>query len=520
MERSDYKMKRKRKRGRKSYINLSHAEDITGKKRPSTGTRGRTKGKKADLFAEEEKKDYLIGQEENTIPETDAGIVDSGLNVENEDVVSPQDKEENKFAVIHEARMEKKRRRKTKAIILSVAISVFAVIIVLGSVLWSVVSGILTGYDGKDGEYEMVDEIAEAEKGTGKMTFVIAGVDKVAGITDTIMVGCYDFDNDVVNIISIPRDTRMYIANKYQKINSAYAIKKNGVKKGMNGTIEAIKRLTGVPEINHYIEFNTQAFRDTIDALDGVDFNVPRNMFYEDPEQGLYINLKKGEQHLDGKKAEQLVRFRGYPMGDIDRVKVQQDFVKAVAEQKLNVGIIEKVPELFGVVGESLRTDLEMSDIVKYTYNLADLKPENIHLHNLPGWPNDTDYGASYWIADINGIKALMKETFGCDSTGATIHSADGSSALMDTKKTPTPSPEVSESPKPSTSPKPTATSKPTVSPKPASTSKPTASPKVTASPTLSPKPTKSPEATKTPAPTKKPEVTKSPGGIKRPSAN
>ena len=288
----------------------------------------------------------------------------------------------------------------------------------------------------------------------------------------------------------------------------------------MNGTIEAIKRLTGVPEINHYIEFNTQAFRDTIDALDGVDFNVPRNMFYEDPEQGLYINLKKGEQHLDGKKAEQLVRFRGYPMGDIDRVKVLQDFVKAVAEQKLNVGIIEKVPELFGVVGESLRTDLEMSDIVKYTYNLADLKPENIHLHNLPGWPNDTDYGASYWIADINGIKALMKETFGCDSTGATIHSADGSSALMDTKKTPTPSPEVSESPKPSTSPKPTATSKPTVSPKPASTSKPTASPKVTASPTLSPKPTKSPEATKTPAPTKKPEVTKSPGGIKRPSAN
>lgn len=391
--------------------------------------------------------------------------------------------------------------------IMSVAIAVFIAICLLAPPLVQFIKsggGILKGYDGTDGEFEKV-ETEEMKKGTGRFTFVIAGVDKVAGATDTIMIGCYDLDKNEINIISIPRDTRMYIGSKYQKINTAYGIRKNGVKKGMNGTIEAVKRLTGVTEVNHYVEFNLEAFRDTIDALGGVEFDVPRNMVYRDPEQGLNINLKKGRQILDGDKAEQLVRYRNYPMGDIDRVKVQQDFLKAVAEQKLNIGIVEKVPGLFEVVGENIRTDLELDDVIKYTYNLKDLKAENVHLYSLPGYANDTDYGASYWIADMNGVKKMVNEIFDCDASGATIHSADGSSALIDQKRTPSPSPTVS--------PKVTATTKPTATPK--VTVKPTVTPKVTSG-TATAKPSATPSAT----PTKKPEATKTPGGIKRPSAN
>lgn len=388
--------------------------------------------------------------------------------------------------------------------IMSVAIAVFVAIYLLAPYIVDFLrtgGGMLKGYDGTDGEFEKV-ETENIEKGTGKFTFVIAGVDRVAGATDTIMIGCYDLDKNEVNIISIPRDTRMYIANKYRKINTAYGIRKNGVKRGMNGTIEAVKRLTGVTEVNHYVEFDLQAFRDTIDALGGVDFDVPQNMYYNDGEQGLHINLKKGMQHLNGDKAEQLVRFRNYPMGDIDRVKVQQDFIKAIAEQKLNIGIVEKAPELFGVVKENIRTDLYLDDIMKYTYNLKDLKAENVHLYSLPGHANDTDYGASYWIADIDEVKKMVSETFECDASGATIHSADGSSALMDQKKTPSPSP--------TTSPKATETAKPTKTPK--ATVKPTQTPKTTA--------TTKPETTSTATPTKSPESTQTPGGIKRPSAN
>ncbi len=410
-------------------------------------------------------------------------------------------------------RRPKKTFFTTKRItIMSVAIVVFVSLYLLAPYIVEFCrtgGGMLKGYDGTDGEFEKV-ETAEIEKGTGKFTFVIAGVDKVAGATDTIMIGCYNLDENEINIISVPRDTRMYIGSKYQKINAAYGIKKNGVKKGMNGTIEAVKRLTGVQEVNHYVEFNLKAFRDTIDALGGVDFDVPRNMYHKDEGQDLLINLKAGMQHLDGDKAEQLVRFRGYPMGDIDRVKVQQDFIKAIAEQKLNVGIIEKVPELFGVIQENIRTDLYLDEIIKYSYNLKDLKAENVHLYNLPGYPNDTDYGASYWIADIDEVKKLVSEIFDCDASGATIHSADGSSALADTKKKPSPSPTAATTEKPTTTPK--ATVKPTQSPK--ATAKPTQTPKATetAKPVETVKPTVTPKAT--------PKTTQSPGDIKRPSAN
>ena len=51
-------------------------------------------------------------------------------------------------------------------------------------------------------------------------------------------------------------------------------------------------------------------FRNIIDAIGGVEFDVPIRMFYNDPEQNLHIDLQKGKQLLNGKKAEMLVRFR------------------------------------------------------------------------------------------------------------------------------------------------------------------------------------------------------------------
>ena len=177
------------------------------------------------------------------------------------------------------------------------------------------------------------------DKGTGKINILLLGVDKDGLRTDTMILACYDLDANTVKLLSIPRDTRMYIGNKYQKINAAHAISEKGKIKGVQGSIEAVTRLTAIP-INYYVEFSFDAFKHTIDALGGIDFDIPQNMNYEDPTQNLYIHLKKGFQHLDGDKAEQFVRFRSYPMGDIGRVEAQQAFIKALAEQKLNSGII------------------------------------------------------------------------------------------------------------------------------------------------------------------------------------
>ncbi|MBE7016380.1 MAG: hypothetical protein E7417_06170 [Ruminococcaceae bacterium] len=378
-------------------------------------------------------------------------------------------------------------RKKITILSISLAVIILAFVVVIG------IGSFVTEFPEFE-QYENAD-VVEIDKSTGKVNALLVGVDRGGSLTDTIMVASYDLDKNQINILSVPRDTRMYIGSKYQKINSAHAISKNGKKKGINGTIEAVTRLTGIP-INYYVEFTFSAFRDTIDALGGVEFDVPQNMNYDDSSQNLHIHLKKGLQTLDGEKAEQFVRFRRYPMGDIDRVAAQQAFVKAVAEQKLNASIIGKLPDLYKALQKNLITNISLGDITKYLPNLKDLSAENVYMHSVPGVSNGTDYGASYWIPNMSELAYLIENTFGYDASRITVHSsADKNSATETTPKKP--SSTVSPSPKPTTDPE----SETKATPKPEEEKK--ATPKPTASPTK--KPTKKTEEKTTPKPTAKP---------------
>ena len=430
----------------------------------------------------------------------------------------------------------KRRRKKTKKfftkkkaaiLLVSLAIIVIAFVGVMG------LGGFFTEFE----SYEEA-EVVEIDKNTGKVNALIVGVDKGGNLTDTIMVASYDMDKNEVNILSVPRDTRMYVGSRYQKINSAHSISKNGKKKGINGTIEAVTRLTAIP-INYYVEFTFDAFRETIDALGGVEFNVPQNMNYDDPAQDLHIHLKQGLQILDGEKAEQFVRFRRYPRGDIDRVAAQQAFVKAVAEQKLNASIIGKLPELFKTLQKNFVTNITIADITKYIINLADLTSENVHMHSVPGVSNGTDYGSSYWIPDMVALKEIIETTFGYDATNITIHSADGKSISKDVKlatPAPTNTPEPSMTPEPTEEPEeteepvgqggrpavnPTAT--PDATKKPAEKTEDESGEQPTAKPTETPasEPSEQPEKEEsTPVPTKEPTKAPEEKTNARPDAN
>ena len=407
----------------------------------------------------------------------------------------------------------KRRRKKTKKFVNKKRIAILSISLAVIIIAFVAVMGIGSFFTGFE-SYEDA-EVVEIDKNTGKVNALLVGVDKGGMLTDTIMVASYDMDKNEVNILSIPRDTRMYVGSRYQKINSAHSLSKNGKKKGINGTIEAVTRLTGIP-INYYVEFTFSAFRETIDALGGVEFDVPQNMNYDDPAQNLHIHLKKGLQVLDGEKAEQFVRFRRYPMGDIDRVKAQQAFVKAVVDQKLNASIIGNLPELFKALQKNFVTNITVSDVSKYILNLVDLTSENVKLHSLPGYSNGTDYNSSYWIADMTALKTLIETTFGYDASNITIHSADGKSISKDVKlsvpkptETPEPSEEPTESPEPSKSPNPLS---PGGGPEANETQKPSEKPekedddKNGQKP--SSKPTKNPEKEPTVKPAEKPEET------------
>ncbi len=308
--------------------------------------------------------------------------------------------------------LEKKNRkikqRKKYAAIFSVSL----VVIIVVSLLTLSLGGLF--------DKEIIEEIEPVDEVSGKVNALILGVDKEGLRTDTIIVASYDATKGIVNMLSVPRDTRMYIGSKYQKINSAHAITgSNGKIKGPNGTIDAVTRLTGIP-INYYVEFSFEAFRDTIDALGGVYFDVPQTMKYRDQTQGLNINLSPGYQLLDGDKAEQLVRFRQYPLGDIKRVEVQQQFIKALAEQKLNAQIITKLPDIYKALSKNVKTNFNLGDAVKYANSLVNIDINNIVMHELPGEYSGSEYTASYWLPDMKEIKLLVQNTFGYDTKDIT----------------------------------------------------------------------------------------------------
>jgi LCP family protein required for cell wall assembly len=216
------------------------------------------------------------------------------------------------------------------------------------------------------------------------INLLILGLDEEELRSDVILLLNYSLDNGSLNILSIPRDTKVNIKGKPAKINALYAI---GGEPLVN---DRIKRITGL-SADYYIILNFKGFRKIIDTLGGVEFDVPINMDYDDPVQNLHIHLKKGKQILDGKKSEGLVRYRkgndnkeGYEDGDIGRIKVQQEFLKEIIEQKLKFKYISKADEIFNILKENMKTNIEIRDV---KYYLKGIKNFNMIIYSSYTFP-------------------------------------------------------------------------------------------------------------------------------------
>ena len=198
------------------------------------------------------------------------------------------------------------------------------------------------------------------------VNLLVLGLDEEGVRTDVILLINYDPELSKLNLLSIARDTKVFARGKYSKINAVYSA---GREKMLAGVI---KQLTGL-SVDYYMTMNFKGFRKVVDTLDGVMFDVPFDMDYDDPDQNLHIHLNKGLQRLGGNKAEQLVRYRkgnrrdeGYTDGDIGRIKMQQDFIKALIKQKLNLKYFTKADDLFNIFREYFRTNIDINDFAYY----------------------------------------------------------------------------------------------------------------------------------------------------------
>ena len=224
-------------------------------------------------------------------------------------------------------------------------------------------------------------------------TFLLAVPDQESGNADGIMVVTYDVPNQKVGLLSIPRDT--LVMKKNPKINSS-------MKAGIDNLEEVVSDLVGFP-IDYYITLDLDAFIEIVDAVGGVDFDVPVEMYYDDPAQDLHIHYKPGMQHLNGQQAMEVCRFRhnadgtGYPFGDVQRAETAQKMMLTIAKKVMSVDSLVNINEFVGIVERNIETDLKGTDIAWFAAKALGLNlSTGVSSDTLPGDGNVTYRGTSY----------------------------------------------------------------------------------------------------------------------------
>lgn len=251
--------------------------------------------------------------------------------------------------------------------------------------------------------------ISKKEELEPTVTCLFMGVN--GSLTDFIMLGKYDPNTREVFLMSIPRDTYIEKGGIDHKINSAYA---KGYKP--ENTVNVVGEITGI-KADYYILFKTKLLRDLVDEIDGVMVDVPINMSYDDPYQNLSIHLKKGLQKLDGKKAEQFVRFRknnngtGYARGDVDRIQAQQQFIKAMIGRCLEPQNLVKIGDLVTIVLDNTKTNITTEIASQYIDDAVAFQSDRVRMEVLPGEGGYSN-GVSYFFMDKEAAKPLIDELF------------------------------------------------------------------------------------------------------------
>ena len=357
-------------------------------------------------------------------------------------------KDENK----REKKKEKKNKKKKSKVLKRVLIGLLIVILVLvigityktqknGGGLQGLLSA-LVGHDG------------ETLKNLEPIQVLLMGVSSDNGgkLTDTIIVGTYDPKNQKASLLSIPRDT--FVGKNPQtgtgmdKINALY-------QKSPEKTLEKVNELTGL-NIKYYMVIDNEALIKLVDVIGGVDFYVPIDMVYDDPTQDLHINLKQGQQKLNGDKAEQLLRYRHgnldkktgkylgtypeeYGGNDYGRMRTQREFMIETAKQTINAKNILKIKEIVDIAYEYVETNLSVSVIKDYVPYAVNIDINNIQSAVIPGGSyGPPTYPLWFFIPDKKETAELIKELYstGDEESSKTTENTNSNTSKNTTTKT------------------------------------------------------------------------------------
>jgi LCP family protein required for cell wall assembly len=222
--------------------------------------------------------------------------------------------------------------------------------------------------------------------------------------SDTLIVARIDPKARKIQMISIPRDTRVMIPGRHlDKINAAPSWG------GPKLAIQTVKEFTGLP-ISHYLSIDFQGFQSVVNAIGGVWFDVKERMYDADAPAWSRKNavVEKGYQKLDGFHALVLVRSRHqYADGDFSRMRNQQAFLKAFAKQALDFKNVFSAPAIIQALSDNLDTDMTTSEMVSLVQQFKGLNDGDIEAVTMPGSGAFID-GLSYVVANESKFDAML----------------------------------------------------------------------------------------------------------------
>ena len=219
--------------------------------------------------------------------------------------------------------------------------------------------------------------------------------------TDTMMLVRVNASKQRVAVVSIPRDSKVYLSGNrgIDKINAAHALG------GPELSVQTVQDSFGIP-IDNFIVVNLRGVREMVEVLGGIDLFVEKPMHYTDNTAKLFINFEPGVHHLDGVQAEAFLRFRHDQLGDIGRIRRQQQFIMALTKKLREPSVVFKIPELVKVANQYVETDLTANDMLTLAFFGKDLNMNSVRTATLPGHPGGIR--VSYWVIDPQQAQLIL----------------------------------------------------------------------------------------------------------------
>jgi LCP family protein required for cell wall assembly len=317
-----------------------------------------------------------------------------------------------------------RRRRLIKRIALVTALVLVAGVVAVGLWAYSILSSAGRTMNAQPGIDDQLAGVLEKRENREPFNVLILGSDArsddESARADTIIVARIDVQSGKVWMISVPRDTRAQIpGHGTGKINGALFYG------GPSLMVETVRDLLGIP-IHHYMSVDWTGFQNVVDALGGVWIDV--DVLIDDPKAashspgGRARRIEPGYQVLDGEHALTYVRSREFPDADFTRMRHQQTFFKALADQATKAGNVLKIPSMVRELAQYTSTDMRVGDLIDVANAMRDIGGGNVETATLLGeWRSPyvwTDEENKAFLIDamMNGRSFEASEESGADA--------------------------------------------------------------------------------------------------------